>query len=56
MSNRQFFNFEGIGDFAELFDHPLILITTDDSNDCELFVHNYGEFYTFFVTLLQPIS
>jgi hypothetical protein len=56
MSNRRFFNFEEIGDFAQLFDHPLIQITADDFNHCESFADNYAEFYTFFVAPLQPIS
>jgi hypothetical protein len=56
MSNRRFFNFEGIGDFGQLFDHPLILITADEFNHCESFAHNYGEIFPFFVTPLQLVS
>jgi hypothetical protein len=56
MSNRRFFNFEGMGDFAPLFDHPLIQITADEFNDCESFAHNYGEIFTFFVAPLQLVS
>jgi hypothetical protein len=56
MSNRRFFNFERIGDFAHFFHHPLILMTADDFNHCESFAHNYGEFSTFSVAPLQLIS
>jgi hypothetical protein len=40
MSNRRFFNFEGMRDFDELFDHPLIRIAVDNFNDYDSFTHN----------------
>jgi hypothetical protein len=52
-----FLAFEGILDFAHSFDHPLILITSDDFSHSDSFTNYSGENSILFSpTLLHPIS